>query len=324
MRRIGSTALFLVVTLILSGGLLSVSVYASGQIEGTSPLVTQTTLSTELVNLRFENGMAALQDEQTGNTWQDEDEASDFRDGSGKPPGTKSPFKAFALSMVVPGAGQWYYGSKTKALLFFAVDVAAWGLQFKWHGDGVDMEDEFEAFNRQYWSRESYEEKYLYWVYGVTDDDELQGPVYGEVSHHLPDTRTQQYYEMTGKYNQFAWGWADAALNGHPLDYFHPDSGNGELPAITGASVTPVSNLREEYETMRADANSKLEDARKMVMVSVFNRLVSGLEAYFGAKRHNNSLQAFGATESKIEVRASLESYNARRDTPFLHVAWRF
>ncbi|MCB2229343.1 hypothetical protein KQH82_01420 [bacterium] len=321
MTKRNRTAWILVVALLCAGAFPTVMAHASGRSDGARSLVTPTTLSTELTNLRFDNGVAALQEEQSGNTWQGEDEAGDFRDGSTKPPGTKSPFKAFALSMVVPGAGQWYYGSKTKALLFFAVDVAAWGLQFKWHGDGVDMEDEFEAFNRQYWSRESYEEKYLYWVYGVTDDDELQGPVYGEVSHHLPDTRTQQYYEMTGKYNQFAWGWADAVYDGNTIDDYSVDN---PMPAITGVSLTPQSTLREEYETMRADANSKLEDARKMVMVSIFNRIVSGLEAYFGAKRHNNSLQAFGAADPKIEVRASLESYNSRRDTPFLHVAWHF
>jgi hypothetical protein len=29
------------------------------------------------------------------------------------------------------------------------------------------------------------------------------------LSHHLPDTKTEQYYEMIGKYDQFRWGWDD-------------------------------------------------------------------------------------------------------------------
>ncbi|MBD3402716.1 hypothetical protein GF420_07460, partial [candidate division GN15 bacterium] len=211
---------------------------------GEGTFLEPTTLSRELTGLRFDNTTTFAQ-QQPEDSWEGEEEVSDFREGSNKPPGHKSPFKAFVLSLAVPGAGQWYYGSKTKALLFFAVDVAAWGLHIKWHGDGVDMEDEFEAFNRQYWSRERYEQQYLQWAYGFTDDDLITE---GEVSHHLPDTRTQQYYEMTGKYDQFSWGWADAMLNDSTLSDY---SDTNPPPRITSTAVTPESALRFQYETMR-------------------------------------------------------------------------
>jgi hypothetical protein len=38
-------------------------------------------------------------------------------------------------------------------------------------------------------------------------DKEKQERTY--LSHHLPDKKTQQYYEMIGKYEQFRWGWDD-------------------------------------------------------------------------------------------------------------------
>ncbi len=38
-------------------------------------------------------------------------------------------------------------------------------------------------------------------------DKEKQEKVY--FSHHLPDIKNQQYYEMIGKYEQFRYGWDD-------------------------------------------------------------------------------------------------------------------
>ena len=82
----------------------------------------------------------------------------------------------------------------------------------KCHGDGNDITDRYEAFNRTYWHDDRYA-TYLFWNYGVTDDDLINS---AETTHHLPDTRTQQYYEMTGKYDQFAWGWDDAVRGWWP------------------------------------------------------------------------------------------------------------
>ncbi|MDX9858684.1 MAG: hypothetical protein RBT76_12905 [candidate division Zixibacteria bacterium] len=317
MKVIHRVSIVTAAALAFSGSLSATQMTPSSQ-GGTDVVLQPSRLSLELTGLRFDDGVAGRIDQPDGGDFGDERVADSFRDGSDSPPGTKSPFKAFALSMIVPGAGQLYYGSKTKAVAFFAADVALWALQFKWHADGVDMEDEFEAYNRKYWSRERYEQQYLLWAYGEADDDLISEQ---EVSHHLPDTRTQQYYEMTGKYNQFAWGWEDAEFDGNTLDDY---SAGNPPPRIISDALTPYSRLRLDYEQMRADANSKLEDARKMIMVSILNRLISGFEAYFSTKRHNDALRQYGSGESRLDVRAALASYNSLRDTPFLHVAWRF
>ncbi|MEE8403926.1 MAG: hypothetical protein V3S17_00890, partial [candidate division Zixibacteria bacterium] len=122
----------------------------------------------------------------------------------------KSPSKAFLLSLALPGLGQYYYGSRIKPVAFLGVEAFAWLMRSKWNSEGTDLTAEFEQFNRDHWSQMRYEE-YLFIVYGVMDDDSVNQQ---EASHHLPDTRTQQYYEMTGKYDQFSWGWDDAKLNG--------------------------------------------------------------------------------------------------------------
>lgn len=230
----------------------------------------------------------------------------------------KSPVKAFLLSMAVPGLGQFYYGSRIKPVIFLGAEVATWALYLKWHGEGDDLTSDFETFNRTHWSRNAYENEYLYWVFGVNDDDSISAP---GITHHLPDTETQQYFEMTGKYDQFAWGWDDATLNGQTLS----DFGEGNPPpAITGGATVPGSPNRETYETMRNDANNKYDNADKMVIVAIVNRLISGFEAYFTTRSHNNQVEESSEEFSRFQVRAKLLSYRVRRDTPFLQFTYKF
>ena len=253
-----------------------------------------------------------------------DDFAQDEESGDKIAPKKKSPVKAFLLSAAVPGAGQWYYGSRIKPFIFLGTEIAAWGLHITWHKDGEDATDAYEAFNREHWSRGAYEQDYLFTVYGETDDDNVTAR---EVSHHLPETETQQYFEMTGKYDQFAWGWDDARLDGLLLD---ERISQGSLEAITGPSYTPRSTNRDTYETMRDDANKKFDDARKMIIVSVVNRLVSALEAYFVTKNqadkvHDDefSRQNEGVL-SRLKFSAKLKSYHSKRDTPFVNVTLKF
>lgn len=240
-------------------------------------------------------------------------------DGGDRRVGRKSPFKAFLLSAALPGAGQFYCGSRIKPLFFLGAEIAAWGLHFKYQGQGDDRTDEFEQFNRDHWSREDYEQKYLLWAYNSTDDELIHER---EVSHHLPDTRTQQYYEMTGKYNQFAWGWDDAEYNGNRLGIEYDSS--APPPRIKADSLTPNSARRMIYEGMRYEANRKYDQARKMIIVSILNRLVSSFEALLAARRHNQNVAGDGSVFTGINVRASLKSYHTRRDTPFVKLAYKF
>ncbi|MCX6834995.1 MAG: hypothetical protein NTW07_07665 [candidate division Zixibacteria bacterium] len=235
-----------------------------------------------------------------------------------KPPvKRKSPFKAFALSAILPGAGQFYCGSKIKPLVFLGVEAAAWGFYLKFHNDGNAATDAFEKFNEEHWSRSDYEE-YLLGAYGETDDELI---IAREVSHHLPDGNTQQYYEMTGKYNQFAWGWDDAVLNGNTLDYYVT---NHSVAPITGDSSTPSSARRMIYESMRADANGKYDRADRMIFVAMINRLVSGFEAFFSARKINDRVAGGTSAFSRVDVDVSLKSYNSRRDTPYMKLSYKF
>ena len=64
----------------------------------------------------------------------------------------------------------------------------------------------------QHWSKE----KYTQWLVdslGISSDTAIywnqERQEWTYLSHHLPDSKTQQYYQMIGKYEQFRWGWDD-------------------------------------------------------------------------------------------------------------------
>jgi hypothetical protein len=247
------------------------------------------------------------------------DETDESGSNSMEDKGKKSPAKAFLLSLAVPGLGQYYYGSKIKPIAFIGVEATAWIMHIKWRNEGEDLTSEFEQFNRDHWIQNNYED-YLEIVYGYRDDDSISAM---EVSHNLPDTRTQQYYEMTGKYDQFAWGWDDAELNGLTHADFDTSATSTFPQAITGPSTRPYSARRLTYETMRDDANKKYDKADKMIMVALANRVVSALEAFISAKSINNKVKKAGEF-SNWKIKPSLKSYNSKRDTPYIKVTYKF
>ncbi|KAA3636307.1 MAG: hypothetical protein DWP97_03020 [Calditrichaeota bacterium] len=234
--------------------------------------------------------------------------------GSGKSPG-----KAFFLSLAVPGLGQLYNGSKVKAAVFLGAEVASWVFHIKLHGDGDNLTDDYEAFNDAHWS----EDRYTYMLentYGASDDDDVDPLSYPEINHHLPETKTQQYYEMTGKYDQFSWGWDDAVLNGNTFAYY--DTNSTPLPQVVGADI-PYSANRFTYEQMRNDANDKYDQARNMVYISMANHVISAFEAMIAAKKYRNG-DSDNSLLSRINLKASLRSYNEKRDTPYLTCKVKF
>ena len=55
----------------------------------------------------------------------------------------KSPGRALLYSAMLPGAGEFYAGARKRAVLFFGLEAAAWGLYFSWNGKGKDIEKDF-------------------------------------------------------------------------------------------------------------------------------------------------------------------------------------
>jgi hypothetical protein len=92
-------------------------------------------------------------------------------------------------------------------------------------------------------------------------------------THRLPETKTQQYYEMIGKYSsQFGNGWDDA-------DFNHTYNGyNGDLTA-----------RNKEYYDMRNLSNDYYDIATGWMSAALINHLVSSLDALWTAKKMNRN-----------------------------------
>ena len=188
----------------------------------------------------------------------------------------KSVKKAFLYSLIVPGSGEFYAGSKIKAAIFLGVDVGLWALYFNYHGKGKDKETEYQGFADQHWSEDDYI-LWLYAEYGIySDRDKYEtDPVTHDsayLSHHLPDTKTDQYYEMIGKYEQFTGGWGDNLDN------------------------------RETYLGKRRDSNDLLNNAKYAAMFSLGNHILSAFDAALTVKRHNRRGEKFSQVEFKMRL----------------------
>ncbi len=106
-------------------------------------------------------------------------------------------------------------------------------------------------------------------------------------SHTLPHFTEQQYYELVGKYYQFAPGWSDYPAWIEDGEYRTPID-----PSMTGPdeSRPNVSPRFFTYADDHAHANDVLRRASRVSMLLVVTHLASAVEAAVSAKLHNDRL----------------------------------
>ncbi|MFC1728884.1 DUF5683 domain-containing protein [candidate division KSB1 bacterium] len=168
----------------------------------------------------------------------------------------RSPVKAAALSLLLPGAGQLYAGSAWKALGFFTTEVAMWFGHTHFNSEGDKIDAEFRAYADLHWIRDNY----IDWLDSLPESERER------LSHTLPEKKTQQYYEMIGKYRQFLAGW--------------PDS--------DGIIESP---MRLSYMARQNDSNVEYKRAELLVNLMVLNRVVSAAEAVISINRRNSRIR---------------------------------
>jgi hypothetical protein len=195
----------------------------------------------------------------------------------GKP--EKSPKRAFLLSMLLPGAGEFYAGSKKKAAIFFGIEAAAAGLYFSWNGKGNDVEDEFRAVADEHWDVEAY----MAWrstTRAIRNNSFTHAlPCSSSVDSYLEtgkfsgcsSSEVQQYYELLGKYDQFVAGWDDLKdeRTGNPIGAYT------EIDSVENV----VSELRLDYEVQRDDSNKYLKRATNIAGLVLVNHVISAIDA---------------------------------------------
>jgi hypothetical protein len=208
------------------------------------------------------------------------------------PPGWKSPWLAGGMSALVPGSGQIYAGNFWKAAIFLAVEAAAVTYTVVNNNKGDEQTTFYQGYAEQHWDAARYASwseqlaptsgaPYLWDLgNGQVNWDELnrmERAIGSWYSHTLPPYQSQQYYELIGKYPQFAQGWDDANPN-LPPDY---ESAKANLPP----------NYLY-YSGERGKANDYYSKSSTGVVVIVINHILSAADAAWTASSHNKGLNA--------------------------------
>ena len=233
--------------------------------------------------------------------------------------GKKSAFLAAVMSLVVPGSGEVYSGSYLKGAIFFVADVISISAAVNYNNKGNNQNNIDEAYANAHWSAVRYanwtidnigvlnpslanlQNQYRSEVF-YSGDTVNSPPPFGNVNwaelnsmesdigasqdegyppngytHQIFNYGLAQYYKELGKYDQFGPGWDDY------------------IKGPITASNFPVSYESPHFVTYR---NMRAEDDRLNVIattwtsIALFNHVLSAADAFWSAKRHNNSLHA--------------------------------
>ena len=215
----------------------------------------------------------------------------------------KSSKRSFLLSALVPGLGQWYAGSKKRGLAFLGAEAA---LVVGWVAlkrKGNDLEQEFRAVADEHWDPLNY----LAWRGSTISRN-------SSITHSLPcssevvevyipamqqsgradfggcaPSEIQQYYELIGKYDQYAAGWTDLVRN---------STGNAAAPTEVDSVENFHSELRLRYEDQRDESNEFLKRASWATGFLLVNHVISAIDASRVVRA-----RAAGADEAALQRR---------------------
>ena len=228
----------------------------------------------------------------------------------------KSSKRAFLLSALMPGLGEWYVGSKKRGLAFFAAEAALVGLWATWKGKGNDLEEEFRAVADEHWDPEDYilwrestisrnssithalpcssEVRDVYIPARREWKDQQQTSGLGSAAFGgCAPSEIQQYYELIGKYDQYVAGWDDLRRGS--------STGNAVAPTEVDSVENFHSERRLRYEDQRDESNRFLKRASTISGVILINHVISAIDAARVARA-----RAAGADEAALRRRTRL------------------
>jgi len=180
----------------------------------------------------------------------------------------KKPGLGVLYSLIVPGAGHLYAGSK-RGWFHIGADIISWAAYLHYHDLGKSKEDEFQNYADAHWSRDR-------WYSTGTDS----GGACVECNHGTPEDQLltnfyannrQQYYEDIGKITTYFTGWDDY-IGAAGLD-----------PRFTSAN-------RRFYKGMRDQSNNFLKNADYGIASALVNRVVSAVDVFRMLKRRSSPM----------------------------------
>lgn len=214
----------------------------------------------------------------------------------------KSPLVGGMLSLLVPGAGEYYSERYVKSGIFFALEVAAVTTAIIYNSKANKKTDEFQNYADQHWSAVDY----VLWIenngakYGTPPPNFTIDPNtslrpwervnFAEInswesashttgfSHQLPPHGDQQYYELIGKYSQFKYGWDT---------YVGKD---GTRYGDDGYDVNYIPQQVKEYAANRGKANDYYYMVEIATALIVANHVLSALDGVWSSANYNKEI----------------------------------
>ncbi len=217
---------------------------------------------------------------------------------------------AFVLSAAVPGAGQVYNRDWVKAGVGIGLEAAFWTGYFLWKQEGEDKRDAYRAYAHEHYNPVRYAEWLnTYGGYEgepiatsevsdavdmsdpqswTADEERMVRRLINEIqaaerrshfvdgqqaafSHELPQFGEQQYYELIGKYFQYAPGWDDCGQD---------------------CTISDPSDRFFAYAELHGDANTLLRRASRVTALVLINHSLAAIDAAITAQLHNNSVES--------------------------------
>ena len=192
----------------------------------------------------------------------------------------KSPFLAGLLSLVLPGAGEFYSGDYIRTAVFAVIEAAVITTAVIYDNRGDNQTEFFQKYADKNWSVV----KYAQWLNSrganiqINSDESLPpwervnwselNAAESEFSHRLPPYGDQQYYELIGKYHQFTAGWDD----------------------YIGGNISDFTPHLLYYAHEQAKADDYYNVASKAVIGLYINHFLSVLDAVWVTVDYNKSL----------------------------------
>jgi len=131
-------------------------------------------------------------------------------------------------------------------------------------------------------------------------------------SHQLPSFADQQYYELIGKYFQFAPGWEDYAAWKNAEGVYQV-SIDPEHTGVDGSKPN-VSDSFFDYASDHARSQDLLRRASQISLLVLLNHVIAGVDAAVSAKLHND----------RLKTRMGLAYNGAGQVVPVVQVSFRF
>ncbi len=197
-----------------------------------------------------------------------EDKMNETMAGSLPPDGLKSPSRAFLLSAVIPGTGEFYTGAK-RGLLFVAAEIAFWTTYFVLHGQAEDTKEDYVQFVDSHI---------------VFEED---SPV------NSTETWTLEDYEHATQSDN--WHYVYTESNGKPVDrvgkYYWDDLPQDLIDEPGGVPLSESQSLmRVEAYSKRGSMNDKFKNAKVFLGLVILNHIVSAVDARIAAAIHNDRI----------------------------------